>query len=741
MAILEGYDAYERYAQGNDGYKRVSQWTHSDTVEMKGIPLTKKFWEGNESDIDNAVANGEIVVGTILNVLDDYKPINSQIVVEDILTSETMNPVTGKSICEYVLRVSTTSVEEANTYTNSKITEIKGNVSSDMNTLEKLSTAIKSNSGNINTLSTSLNNKVDKVEGKSLSTCDFTNEEKAKLSSIPSDAEANVQSDWNETDTTSDAFILNKPTSMPASDVQAWAKADEKPSYTATEVGALPDTTEIPTESTVSSWGFTKNTGTYSKPESGIPKTDLESSVQTSLGKADTALQEHQSLEDYVRTDDSRLSDSRPASDVKAWAKADTKPTYTASEVGALPADTDLSVYALATESGYDLGLTLNSSTYEMTLELKNKAGTVLSTRTIDFPIESMVVNATYTEGVITLTLQNGTTLDVDISAIVGGLVNDSFTIAGIDMKDDITEEELKTALGVPSSLSELSEDTTHRTVTDEEKSSWNAKQEALSSTQLSNINNSVQSVKIGNTEYKEGNNVVLPEYPTSLPASGGNADTVNNHHVNADVPENAEFTDTTYEPATSSNDGLMSSADKQKLDGIAEGATANIGTITSIKMNGVTKGTSGEVDLGSVITSHQDISGKEDTSNKVTSWSNTTSNTKYPSEKLVKDSLDGKANSTHTHTKSQITDFPTSLPASDVYSWAKSATKPSYSAKEVGALDSTTKISTSIDATTNTLTASLKTSSGDVITSSSSTLPSETEITSQDIDRWYSEA
>ena len=32
----------------------------------------------------------------------------------------------------------------------------------------------------------------------------------------PSDAEANVQSDWNETDTTSDAYILNKPASLPA---------------------------------------------------------------------------------------------------------------------------------------------------------------------------------------------------------------------------------------------------------------------------------------------------------------------------------------------------------------------------------------------------------------------------------------------------------------------------------------------------------------------------------------------
>lgn len=85
--------------------------------------------------------------------------------------------------------------------------------------------------------------------------------------------------------------------------VPAWAKAANKPSYTASEVGALPDTTVIPpevTESTVSGWGFTKNTGTYSKPSGGIPKTDLASAVQTSLGKADTALQAHQSLAGYA---------------------------------------------------------------------------------------------------------------------------------------------------------------------------------------------------------------------------------------------------------------------------------------------------------------------------------------------------------------------------------------------------------------------------------------------------------
>lgn len=70
------------------------------------------------------------------------------------------------------------------------------------------------------------------------------------------------------------------------------------------------------------------NYGTYSKPSGGIPKTDLASAVQTSLGKADTALQS------YTETDPT----------VPSWAKASTKPSYTASEVGAAPAVTEVTV-------------------------------------------------------------------------------------------------------------------------------------------------------------------------------------------------------------------------------------------------------------------------------------------------------------------------------------------------------------------------------------------------------------
>lgn len=63
-----------------------------------------------------------------------------------------------------------------------------------------------------------------------------------KLAGIALGAEVNVQSDWNVTDTGSDAYIKNKPTSMPASDVPAWAKASAKPAYNWTEIGSKPTT-------------------------------------------------------------------------------------------------------------------------------------------------------------------------------------------------------------------------------------------------------------------------------------------------------------------------------------------------------------------------------------------------------------------------------------------------------------------------------------------------------------------
>lgn len=62
-----------------------------------------------------------------------------------------------------------------------------------------------------------------------------------------------------------------------------------------------------------------------------------------------------------------------------------------------------------------------------------------------------------------------------------------------------------------------------------------------------------------------------------------------------------------------------------------------------------------------------------------------------FESLKLTWDSITGKPEtfpaSAHGHSASEITGLPTSLPASDVYNWAKQSSKPSYSASEVGAI------------------------------------------------------
>lgn len=64
--------------------------------------------------------------------------------------------------------------------------------------------------------------------------------------------------------------------------------------------------------------GATAGATAYQKPSTGIPSSDMSSAVQTSLGKADTALQQHQSLAGYAKyvllQDESEMPAS-PASD------------------------------------------------------------------------------------------------------------------------------------------------------------------------------------------------------------------------------------------------------------------------------------------------------------------------------------------------------------------------------------------------------------------------------------------
>ena len=105
------------------------------------------------------------------------------------------------------------------------------------------------------------------------------------------------------------------------------------------QVGGSWVVTEDTINKTMIGLGSVNNTPDTAKPVSGPQQTALDTKASASTLTAHTALttSAHGGI---VSSSDSRLSDSRPASDVYAWAKASSKPTYTYSEVGAAPSST-----------------------------------------------------------------------------------------------------------------------------------------------------------------------------------------------------------------------------------------------------------------------------------------------------------------------------------------------------------------------------------------------------------------
>lgn len=215
--------------------------------------------------------------------------------------------------------------------------------------------------------------------------------------------------------------------------------------------------------------------------------------------------------------------------------------------------------FALITESGKIIDLSIDDSTYVMTITLKDRDANVLSSSDVDLPLETMVINASYDNNTkeIVLTLQSGTSTRFSVADLVSGLQSEITANNKLksDLVDDtnqvhkfVTSEEKTTwnnksdfsgsyndltdVPTIPTQLDELSDDSTHRLVTDNEKSTWNGKQDKIVA----------------------GTNISI--------ASDG---------------KTISATDTTYSNATATTAGLMSSDDKTKLNGIETGATKNL--------------------------------------------------------------------------------------------------------------------------------------------------------------------
>lgn len=73
---------------------------------------------------------------------------------------------------------------------------------------------------------------------------------------------------------------------------------------------------------------------------------------------------------------------------------------------------------------GSRIELSLDKNTYVMTARLKNLAGELLNSAQIDFPLESVVVGGEYLDGILTLKFVSGESVDIDVSDMIDGLIN-----------------------------------------------------------------------------------------------------------------------------------------------------------------------------------------------------------------------------------------------------------------------------------------------------------------------------
>lgn len=324
--------------------------------------------------------------------------------------------------------------------------------------------------------------------------------------------------------------LTGKPT-IPT--VPEWAKAEEKPAYTASEVGALPSTTVIPSKLSELTADDEHETVTKEEKQAWNAKSDFSGEYRDLRGKPELA----------------------------EWALQSKKPTYTAEEVGALPVGTkipsktsdlqndsgfltehqDLSDYALKSEvpkSASDVGAD-TAGTAENKVSEHNISDTAhndirllvqgLTARlnaladSDDTTLDQMSEVVAYIKNNKNL-IDGITTSKVNVSDIINNLTtNMSNKVLSASMGVEL--KKLIDAIKVPVNLSELAGDTTHRTVTDAEKTAWNNK-----STFSGNYNDLTNKPSLFSGNYND-----LSGRPTLI------TETRVNELIDAKIPKSAE--------------------------------------------------------------------------------------------------------------------------------------------------------------------------------------------------------
>lgn len=488
------------------------------------------------------------------------------------------------------------------------------------------------------------------------------------ITNISSDVEEGkeIQSDWNEIDASSRSYIKNKPTSMPASDVSSWAKADTKPEYSWSEIKSKP-TTFTPTshshnDATVESSGF------------------MSSDDKTKLDTIE------ENANNYIHPKYTAKSSGLYKVTVDATGHVSGTISVTKSDITALgiPGQDTNTTYSNATTEKAGLMSELDKEKLDGISLGANKTtvDSSLSSTSIN-PVQNKVVNSALSGKVPTTRTVNGKALSEnitlaasDVGAIPTSQKGATNGVAELDNSGKVPSAQLPSFVDdvVEGYLSSgrFYKESGHTTEINAESGkiyvdlstnktyrwSGSAYAEISASLALGETSTTAYRGDRGKIAYEHsqkvhapsnaeanvqsdwsvsdtGSDAYIKNKPTSLPANGGNSSTVNGHSVQSDVPANAVFTDTkpvtmkgaststagsagyapapsagaanrylrsdgtwtvppdtntTYNVATQSLNGLMSATDKVKLDGVESGANKYTHPTYTAKSNGLYK-------------------------------------------------------------------------------------------------------------------------------------------------------
>lgn len=489
---------------------------------------------------------------------------------------------------------------------------------------------------------------------------------------------------------------------------------------------------------------------------------------------------------------------SLPASDVPSWAKQKTKPTYTASEIGLGNVGNFKAVSTVESQGltdteksnaraniGAQVAGSYASSTHNHDDKYQAKGSYASASHTHDdrYYTETEIntklngkANSSHTHG-------NGDITSLDASKITSGTISiDRLPQGALErltvVADDTARFKLTSSAIQKGDTVKVTATGKMYYVVDETKLSTEAGYEVYAAGTAASVpwNGVTGKPSTYTPSSHTHTKSQITDFPTSMPANGGNASTVNGYTVNANVPSGAKFTDTdTWRPQPDWNATSGDAAIKNKptipsvgngtvtitQNGTSKGTfTMNQSGNTTIALTDTNTDTNTVTNIGTTASNYTNgnilIQGSGATTvsksgNTVTisstntdtntwrplgttadtacagndsrlsnarpanggtatyanyvyatshqgswyqnsQWDGTYFQTNYKNGDNVlpmKVGYAGYADSSGSASSvawSNVSGRPSSMPASDVYSWAKASSKPSYTASEVGA-------------------------------------------------------